>query len=67
MFFISSMPLDISFQIRHVHLEKKIPTYNLAIELEDDLIATRKWKSKILSGASTRFFPGVTNNTEAML
>lgn len=42
--FISSIPPDISFQIRQVHVPNLKATQALVIELEDDLIAAGKWK-----------------------
>ena len=63
-FFINSMPPDISFQIRRAHVLNLQATQTLVIELEDDLIVARKWKQEILSGTSTS---GSTNNMEVML
>lgn len=67
MFFISCMPPNIGFQIRHEHVANLSASSTLSIELEDDLIATRKWKTEIQSGASISFTTGTTSNIEAML
>lgn len=67
MLFIGSMPLDISFQIRHVRVANFLATQTLEIKLEDDMIAIKKCKTKIWSGASTSSATGTTNNTKEML
>lgn len=67
MFFISSRPPDISFQIRRAHVANLQVAQTLEIELEDDLIAARKWKWEVQSDSSTSSISSVTINTEAIL
>ena len=47
------MPPNISFQIRQSHVANLQASQTLAIKLEDDLIATKKWKRDIQSVVST--------------
>lgn len=61
------MLLDISFQVRRAHLANLQAAQTLATELEDDLIAARKWKREIQTGETTSNVASAANNTDAML
>ena len=49
-FFISAQPFDVSFQIQRTRPTNLAATQTLAIEVEDDLLSSRKWSRDLQKG-----------------
>ena len=43
-FYIIYMPLELGYQIRRENVEKLQAAQTLVVEMEDDMIASSKWK-----------------------
>ena len=51
-FFVNAMPPDINFHLRRNRVADVEAAQRLAIELEDDLLATGKWKKEMQNSKS---------------
>ena len=62
-FFISVMPPDINYDLRRAHPTDLADAQKKAIESEDDLISTRKWKQELHTKGSS----SSTTSSEEMI
>ena len=60
------MPADLGYQIRRENVENLQATQILAMEMEDDMIASGKWKREFQSRTMGNIVSN-SNNIEAML
>lgn len=65
-FYIISMPHSLGYQIRRENVVNLQADQTLAIEMEDDMIASGKWKREFQSRTMSNT-TSTSNNTEAML
>lgn len=52
-FFISSMPLDINYDLRRSHPMNLADAQKKVVELKDDLIFAKKWKQELQTKGSS--------------
>ena len=65
-FYISSMPPELGYRIRRANVVNLQVAQTLAVEMEDDMIASRKWKKEFHTG-STSSTASTSTSIEAML
>jgi len=65
-FYINSMPPELSYQIRRANVADLQTAQTLAIEMEDDMIASGRWKKDLHIGPSNST-PGTSNSIETMI
>ena len=65
-FYINSMPLELGYQIRRANVADLQTAQTLAVEMEDDMIASGRWKKDLHTGPSNSI-AGTSNSTETML
>lgn len=65
-FYISSMPPELGYLLRRANVATLQVTQTLAVEMEDDMIASGKWKKEYHTGSSSNT-TSTSNSTEAML
>lgn len=61
-FYISSMPLDLGYFIRRANVANVQAAHTLVVEMEDDMIASCKWKREFQSGTMSNT-TSTSNNT----